>query len=342
MNQRNKYLVTFAAVLGMFLGTAGSAQAINQPTFSVNPSPGYVNEPITLTNTSVQEPGTVHEWDCNFESTETGPPVFEAEQIGTTATCTYSVAGSPSPAQRVTDGSEQMIYDRFVRVYGQTDKPAETSLVSSSTVRLPDELVKFQTPKSQLGVTCQTDGGSQCPAEVVDRSGPNGFGLYTYSVRIMNAKVGPGTVLETTADNGVVNGQVDEDSFNLTVASNANSPFGLVSRDFLVCQPHPKRSGKLQVGASLAYYQSSGNDPSRVTVTLLRKKNTGGYAKVKKVKGQQIDGFSRYFSKSLSALVTLKSTAPTSKKYKVKAKIGSGNALKTKTKTTRITPKKCR
>jgi hypothetical protein len=338
MNQRSTYLTMLVVALGIFLGTATSAQAISQPTFDANPQPGYVNEPITLTDTSGSS--GVHEWDCHYGD-ET--PAFTPEQTGLTATCIYPKNSGQmvtAVAQRVTDGPNQMIYSASLVVQDRSDQPFDTILASPAAITVPADLVKLQTTKSELSATCITDGGQQCPADVVGRSGPDASGLYTYSVRIMNAAVGPGTVLDTTASNGVGTPS-DRKSFDLTVVANRNSPFGLVKREFLTCQPHPKQAGKYQVGASLDYYQSGDSDPSRVTVTLLRKQTTGGYAKVKKASGSVEPGFSQWFEKTNAALATLSAKAVESKDFKVKATISAGKDLKKKTKRGRLTPAGC-
>lgn len=166
--------------------------------------------------------------------------------------------------------------------------------------------------------------------------------MYTYSVRIMNAATGPGTVLETTANNGVGTPS-DRKSFALTVTGNANSPFGLVKRHFLVCEPqerHGRPTGKYLVGASLDYYQTGGKSPT-VKVTLLRAKDTGGMEKVKTVKGSVEEGFSPWFVKTDSALVTLSPEAIDTNDFSVRAQIEAGKYLKKKTKTSRVKLSRC-
>ena len=76
----------------------------------------------------------------------------------------------------------------------------------------------LRTPKTTLDVVCTTAEDMQCPAEVVGRSGPDSSGLYSYSVRIMNAALGAGTELDVTASNGPGT-PVDRDQFALTVVS---------------------------------------------------------------------------------------------------------------------------
>lgn len=328
---KQRIITMFAIVLGVFLSATASAQAIQTPTFNANPQPGYYNEPITLTDTSGSS--GVHEWDCHYGNHST----FVPEQTGNSAICVYTKDQIPQAAQRVTEGSQQMTFADTLSVIDHADAPFDTILASPTSVSLPQDTILLRTPKTTLDVVCTTAQDLQCPAEVVGRSGPDGSGLYSYSVRIMNAAMGPGTELDVTASNGPGT-PVDRDQFALTVTANANDPFGLDRRNFLVCQTGKR--GKYEVGASIDYY-SSGTLP-KVKMTLLRKKDTGGYGKVKTVKGSS-DGtaFSRYFLQTTSALVSLSSKALNQGKYKVKATIGAKPYLQPKTKTTTLKVSKC-
>lgn len=268
MTQRT--IIMFAVVLGFSLSTVAQANALSQPTFDVNPNPGYVNEPVTLTDTSNNPPSAVHEWDCDYSG---NPAEFNAEQSGSTATCVYSQETSTFVAQRVTDGGQSSIYYGGITIYSQSDKPFDTQLASPSTINVPGT-VSFRSNKSQFDVYCYV-GGRQCPAFVTGRSGPTTSGIYTYFVRVENAVAGQSLQLETSADNDT-GAYPDRKTFTFHVASNANAPLKVISRQMKVCEPSSRHSGKTEIGARMSYYLSGGTDRSKVLVVLQKKDSFEG------------------------------------------------------------------
>jgi hypothetical protein len=340
-----KRIMIIAAVLGAFLSFATSAQALTQPTFDVNPQPGYVGEPITLTDTSNNMPGVVHEWDCDYSG---NPAEFSVDQTGSSSSCTYNQSGTAFVAQRVTDGNQSAMFYKGVSVYSQSDKPFDTILASSSTLNVPDT-VAFQTPKSQFDVYCYT-GSRQCPAFVTGRSGPTASGIYTHYVRVENALAGQDLQLETTASNDSGASQ-DTKTFTFHVASNANAPLKVLKREMTVCQPSVKRSGQVQIGARMEYYQSGGPDRSSIKVILQKKGTVKGLHDGGKLHWQTVDkqrfsadsGDTSLFSKRLEGLIQIPSSRLRKDPYRVTTKIKTPNdptqsAVKKKK---RLRPAKC-
>lgn len=336
------------AVAGVLIASAvfgGQSWARHQASFSIDPEPGYVNEPVTLTDTSGSSNG-FHEWDCELENGDQAN--FQPEQTGSSATCVYSTARTYSPAQRVTEGDHVDIFSTGLTVYAQEDKPAPITLVSPSTINVPEDEIAVQTPKREVEAVAYCDAEPfprQCPEALVRETPPNESGLRTFYFRIENASVGPAT-LRVFADNGCCNKPRDDAEFDLKVASSRYHPFGVVERDLFSCAPDPERPGQILAGANFSYYLDAENDPTQIKLKVLRKDRESGQMKKVKAATKSPDPrrdapLSPFGLRDFSASIRQKVELLRRQRLYLRSTITVPGYFKSKTKTRRLKASEC-